>query len=101
MRAAARRSFYTKSHERVHFYMYSDSAFLQKRATLTACLRKVEKMASDKEMLYTSALEKLAEFRGLRYPHSVLSTQRVMKECTHLAASSGEGTWISVRYALR
>ena len=37
-------------------HFYSDSAFLQKRATLTACLRKVQKMASDKETLYTRSL---------------------------------------------
>ena len=77
-------------------HFYSDSEFLQKHATLTACLRKVQKMASDKETLYTSALDKIAEFRGLCYPYSVLH-----KACTYLAASSGERTWISVRAALR
>ena len=43
-----------------------------------------------------SALEKIAEFRRLRYPTSILS-----KACTFLAASTGEGAWITIRNALR
>ena len=77
-------------------HFYSNSSFLQKRATLTACLKKVQRMASDRASLHASALDKIAEFRGLCYPYSVLH-----KACTYLAASSGEGTWISVRDALR
>jgi hypothetical protein len=74
----------------------SNTPFLQKRATLMACLRKVQQQASDKPSLGASALEKIAEFRRLRYPDSVLS-----KACTFLGATTGEGTWITVRDALR
>ena len=43
-------------------HFYSDSAFLQKRATLTACLRKVQKMASDVEF----AVEKSVRYAPLQ-----------------------------------
>ena len=39
---------------------------LQKRATLTACLKKVHAMASDAGMLKASALDKVAEFGSWR-----------------------------------
>ena len=74
----------------------SNTPFLQKRATLTACLRKVQQQASDPAAMIPSALDKIAEFRRLRYPESVLQ-----KACTFLGASTGEGTWITVRNALR
>ena len=74
----------------------SASPFLQKRATLTACLRKVHAMASDADMLYASALDKVAEFRRLRYPLGLLR-----KACSFLGATTGEGTWITVRQTLR
>ena len=73
----------------------SNTPFLQKRATLTACLRKVQQQASDPAAMIPSALDKIAEFRRLRYPESVLS-----KACNFLGASTGEGTWITVRNAL-
>ena len=74
----------------------SNTPFLQKRATLTACLRKVQHMASDPAALSDGALDKIAEFRRLGYPLNVLR-----KACTFLGASTGEGTWITVRDALR
>ena len=77
-------------------HWYSNSSFLQKRATLTACLRKVHQMASGPEQVFRGALEKIAEFRRLHYPLSVLQ-----KACNYLGATSGEGTWITVRNALR
>ena len=77
-------------------HWYSNSSFLQKRATLTACLRKVQHHASDPQCLVKGALGKMAEFRRLRYPLSVLQ-----KACNYLGASTGEGTWITVRNALR
>ena len=77
-------------------HWFSNSPFLQKRATLTSCLRKVQQMASDSSNLYDGALEKIAEFRRLRYPDSVLQ-----KACQYLGASTGEGMWITVRDALR
>ena len=69
--------------------------YLQKRALLTACLRKVGKMASDSDALYASAIQKLAEFIRLKYPRNVLRAC-----CTYLGASTGEGTWINVRRTL-
>ena len=49
-----------------------DLPFTQRRATLTACLRKVHKMASDVDILRVSAMAKIAEFRRLRYPVGLL-----------------------------
>ena len=77
-------------------HWYSRTPFMQKRATLTACLRKAQSMASDPRQLYVGAVDKIAEFRRLRYPISVLQ-----KACAYLGASSGEGMWITVRNALR
>ena len=65
-------------------------------ATLTACLRKVQDMGSDPERVREGAIAKIAEFRRLRYPLSVLK-----KACNCLGAKSGEGMWITVRNALR
>ena len=74
------------------------SAFTEKRATLTACLKKVQQMASDgrADVFATAALDKIAEFRRLRYPLSVLA-----KCCTFLGASTGVRQWYRVRDALR
>ena len=74
------------------------SPFMEKRATLTACLKKVQHMASDgmADVFATAALDKIAEFRRLRYPLSVLT-----KCCTFLGASTGVQQWYRVRDALR
>ena len=74
----------------------SNTPFLQKRATLTACLRKVHEQASDPAAMIPSALDKIAEFRRLCYPASVL-----WKACNYLGASTGDGTWITIRNAIR
>ena len=79
-----------------YHHWYGNSSFMQKRATLTACLRKVQHMASDPEQLRKGALDKIAEFRRLHYPCSVLR-----KACNFLGASTGEGMWITVRNVLR
>ena len=79
-----------------YHHWYSNTPFLQKRATLTACLRKVQQQASDPAALREGALDKIAEFRRLHYPLSVLQ-----KACNYHGATSGEGTWITVRNALR
>ena len=76
---------------RYHHY-HSYAPFMQKRATLTACLKKVQRMARDTRTLRASALAKIDEFKRLDYPQTLLR-----KACTFLAASSGESTWISVR----
>ena len=74
------------------------SPFMEKRATLTACLKKVQQMASDSmaDVFAKAALDKIAEFRRLRYPLSVLTNC-----CTFLGASTGVQQWYHVRDALR
>ena len=79
-----------------YHHFHSNAPFLQKRATLTACLRKVHAMASDAGRLRASALDKVAEFRRLKYPLGMLR-----KACSYLGAATGEGTWITVRQTLR
>ena len=87
-----------KGQEKVWRYQhwYSNVPFMQKRATLTACLRKVQQQASDPAAMGTSALDKITEFRRLRYPDSVL-----WKACNYLGASSGNRAWITIRDALQ
>ena len=72
-----------------YHHFHSNAPFLQKRATLHA-------MASDEGMLRASALDKVAEFRRLGYPTGLLR-----KACSYLGATTGEGTWITVRQTLR
>ena len=76
-------------------HFQSATPFMQKRATLTACLKKVERMASDDAQLIRGAKDKLAEFRALRYPVSVLR-----QACSFLAASESRGAWITARMSL-
>ena len=57
-----------------------------------ACLKKVHRMASDAPALHDSALQKLEEFRRLRYPKSVLRGV-----CTYMAATTSQYEWIKVR----
>lgn len=71
----------------------SNSSFEQKRATLSACLKKVHSMASDAEAVYNSGLQKLDEFRRLAYPKSVLHGA-----CTYMAACTACYAWIRVRH---
>lgn len=67
-------------------------SFEQKRATLSACLKKVQGMASDSDALYDSARQKLEEFKRLAYPRSVLRGA-----CTYMAGCTGCYAWIRVR----
>ena len=57
--------------------------------------KKVERMASDDAQLIRGAKDKLAEFRALRYPVSVLR-----QACSFLAASESRGAWITARMSL-
>ena len=74
----------------------SHTSFVQKRATLTACLKKTENMASTMEMFKLSALNKIREFQRLRYPNSILKGA-----CTFLAATTGSGAWMDVKRHIR
>ena len=56
------------------------------------CLRKVQKMASDRKALERSAWDKIVEFRELGYPRRVLRTA-----CNYLGATTGERGWFEVR----
>ena len=73
-----------------HFYSYT--AYEQKRATLTACLRKVQRMASDRTAMENSAWEKIREFHNLGYPRGMLKAA-----CNYLGASTKERGWFEVR----
>ena len=76
-------------------HFQSHMAFRQKRATLTACLRKVDKMASDPMALRNSALDKLAEFKRLGYPDGML-----WAACSKLGATTGRNVWFGIRHKL-
>ena len=72
------------------------TTYVQKRAIVSACLRKTEKMASDTHMHINSALIKINEFIRLHYPITTLKGV-----CTFLAATSGNGAWITIRNLIR
>ena len=76
-------------------HFHSHTPYKQKRALLTARLRKVQQMASDPDMLYQSGLAKVREFQTIRYPVPMLRAA-----CNYLAASTGERTWLNVRDTL-
>ena len=76
-------------------HFHSHTPYAQKRALLTARLRKVQQMASDPDMLYQSGLAKVREFQAIRYPIPMLRAA-----CNYLAASTGERTWLNVRDTL-
>ena len=70
----------------------SHAPYAQKRAVLTACLKKVHKHACDQDALVQSATHKLREFQALMYPSHTLKAA-----CTYMAASLGEPTWFNIR----
>ena len=70
-------------------------SFEQRRATLSACLKKVHGMSSDSEVLVQSAIQKLDEFRRLAYPRSVLRGA-----CTYMAGCTACYAWIRVRHVV-
>ena len=73
-------------------HFHSHGSFVQKRATLTACLKKTEAMASNKYVFFESAVNKIREFQNLAYPNTVLKGA-----CTFLAATTGNGAWMDVK----
>ena len=73
-----------------HYDSYSQVS--QKKALLKACLGKIQNMSSDKKALRISARDKIKEFMKLGYP-----TQILRQTCNYLGASTGEGTWITIR----
>ena len=73
-------------------HVYSHGDYIQKRSIITACLRKIQKQSSDDTAMIKSATHKLNEFTQLKYPRTTLKGI-----CTFLAATSGNGAWITVR----
>ena len=73
-------------------HFHSHAAFAQKRAVLSACLKKVHSMASDNGVLFDSAIRKLAEFHRLRYPRKML-----WAACTTLGVQTRNPTWFEIR----
>ena len=73
-----------------HFDSYA--TYEQKRATLTVCLRKVQRMASDRDALESSGRDKIREFVDLGYPRRMLKAI-----CNFLGASTRERGWFDVR----
>ena len=70
----------------------SSTPFERKRAVILASMRKVHAMASDRDALHASAIQKLLEFRRLRYPASVLRGI-----CTVMATVTATYEWIKIR----
>ena len=77
-------------------HFHSNGSFVQKRATLTACLKKTEAMASNKYVFLDSAVNKIREFQNLAYPNTILKGA-----CTFLAATTGNGAWMDVKRHIR
>ena len=73
----------------------SQGEFKQKRATLMACLQKVQKMASDYDVVRSSALQKVSEFAALKYPRKMLWTA-----CTTMGVTTRDTAWFRVREQL-
>ena len=70
----------------------SHAPFEQKRALITMMMKKVHKMASDREVLTRSAVQKLAEFKRLNYPKGLLRGV-----CNFMFATTREGGWMDAR----
>ena len=73
-------------------FIDSHAPYAQKRATVTATLSKVHKMASDEGMLLASAVQKLKEFKELGYTRSSLR-----QACAKLWLKTSDATWKEVR----
>ena len=73
-------------------HFLSHAPFLQKRAVLMACLKKVHAMASDQHKLLSSAVQKLAEFVRLQYPQRLL-----WSACTTMGVSTRHPAWFKAR----
>ena len=69
----------------------SYTPYSQKRATLVATLKKVDKMASDSHMRVASAYDKLAEFSQLGYP-----TRMLQYACQRVGRETGHSTWFKI-----
>ena len=73
-------------------HFLSHASLIQKKSVLTAALRKVNNYASDKGTLTFSANKKIRQFLNIGYPIGMIK-----KVCNKIAATEGNGTWISIR----
>ena len=80
--------------QRIWRYAHFDSAmnFMQKKSILQACLKKIDRMASDAPALYDSAITKLSEFWHLDYPDKML-----WSACTTMGVCTRDPTWFDIR----
>ena len=76
-----------------HFDSYA--SYAQKRATLKACLVKVQKMASDRDAVEQSGWDKVQEFVDLGYPRAMLKSL-----CNLMGARTRERGWFEIRDAI-
>ena len=67
-------------------------SFMQKKSIMQACLKKVDRMASDAPALYDSAIKKLSEFWHLDYPDKML-----WSACTTMGVCTRDPTWFDIR----
>ena len=70
----------------------SHTSFGQKKTLLLSTLKKVERMASAQNLVTESAVQKLAEFRKLRYPRKLLWTA-----CTTVGVQTRNPAWFRAR----
>ena len=80
--------------ENIWRYMHYDSHTTkeQKITTMKACLKKVHNLASDKEMLSYSGVNKLVEFARLQYPK-----KEMKRVCSQIARETRCSTWFRIR----
>ena len=71
---------------------FSHGPFERKQAVITACLRKVAKLASDNQKMVPSAFQKIQEFLNVGYPPKLLR-----KLCAYMGTTTGNGAWIGIR----
>ena len=77
-------------------HFHSDGSYQIKHGVLMAVLKKIQKMSSDDEAIYQSALQKLYEFYTLKYPYKML-----WGACTTMGVNTRQGIWFEVRNALK
>ena len=70
----------------------SHMPYIQKRSILNACLRKAQKMASDRHTLRKSGTDKIREFQRRGYPIGMLKAV-----CQYMAASQNDMTWMGIK----
>ena len=73
-------------------HFYSHGALIQKIRVLKATLHKLYKMASNDDILASSAIQKLYEFLALKYPAKIIASA-----CNTMATTTRNPTWFRIR----